>query len=183
MKSSLRVLLFILITSCGSEIKEENRKLVEAVDFKVKRIDHNHRIQIVEDDFVSGDSTFKVRGYMMEGRMQKLVGIIRTPHFERDDYFYFENNKPIFSGHMMNFMDERLAEEFKYYYRGNKIVESLFWEDHYEPGKRFPHEHFEEFEPDIDSLMQEEQSRLSFFMSKLNQEGFEIKHENDNVLN
>ena len=106
---------------------------MKAIDYKVKAIDHHHRIQILEDDFIVGDSTYKVRGYLSEGRLQKLIGILRTPHFERDDYFYFENNKPIFSGHMINFMDERLAEEFKYYYRGNKIVECLYWEDHYDP--------------------------------------------------
>ena len=49
--------------------------------------------------------------------------------------------------------------------------------------KRFPHEHFEEFEPDIDSLMNEETTRLNFFLSKLDQEGFEIKRENDNLNN
>ncbi len=183
MRSLITIGIVAFLVACSPEIKKENRKLVEAIDHKVKNIDHNHRISIIEDDFISGDSTFKVRGYLMEGRIQKLVGIIRTPHFERDDYFYFENNQPIFSGHMINFMDEQLAEEFKYYYRGNKVVEALFWEDHYKPGKRFPHEHFEEFEPDLDSLMREEQSRLQFFMSKLDQEGFEIKHENDNILN
>ncbi|MEM6831732.1 MAG: hypothetical protein AAF551_14575, partial [Bacteroidota bacterium] len=141
------------------------------------------RVTIIEDDFVVGDTTYKVRGYVMEGILQKLVGITHSPHFERDDYFYFENKKPIFSGHMINFMDEQLAEEFKYYYRKNTIVECLFWEDHYKPGKRFPHEHFEEFEPDIDSLMNEEEERLSFFMSKLDQEGFELKEENDNLIN
>lgn len=118
----------------------------------------------------------------MEGRLQKLVGITRTPHFERDDYFYFENGKPIFSGHMINFMDNKIAEEFKYYYRGREIVECLFWKDHYEPGKRFPHEHFEEFEPsNMDSLMRTENSRLTFFQKKLQEEGIEVKFENDNL--
>lgn len=157
--------------------------MVKSIDYKVKSIDHHHRIQIVEDDFVVGDSTYKIRAYMSEGQMQKLVGILRTPHYERDDYFYFEGKKPIFSGHMINFMDDRLAEEFKYYYKENKIVESLFWKDYYDPNKRFPHEEFEEFEPDLDSLMQEESGRLNFFLSKINQEGFEIKHENTNLNN
>jgi len=172
-----------LLIACSPEIKKENQKLVESIDYKVKSIDHHHRITILEDDFVRGDSTFKVRAYMSEGRIQKLVGITRTAHFERDDYFYFENEKPIFSGHMINFVDESLAEEFKYYYRGNTIEESLFWEDHYDPTKRFPHEHFEEFEPNLDSLMAEEQSRLNFFLSKLNEEGFAVKEENDNINN
>jgi len=180
---TLALTILIAVVACSTEIKKENRKYVEAIDYKVKNIDHNHRTTIVEDDFVAGDTTYKVRGYMMEGRLQKLVGITRTAHFERDDYFYFENRKPIFSGHMINFMDERLAEEFKYYYRDNGIVESLFWEDHYEPGKRFPHERFKEFEPDMDSLMSEENSRLNFFLSKLDQEGFELKEENDNLMN
>ena len=173
--------LVFILASCGSEIKKENRKLVEVIDYKVKSIDHNHRISIIEDDFIQADSAYKVRGYFNEGRLMKLVGIIKTPHFERDDYFYFENEKPIFSGHMMNFMDDRLAEEFKYYYQDGKIVESLYWEDHYKPGKRFPHETFEEFEPDMDSLMQEEESRMAFFISKLESEGFELKHINENL--
>lgn len=183
MRTLSSLITIALLAACSPEIKKENQKLVQSIDYKVKGIDHHHRIQIVEDDFIVGDSTYKVRGYMMEGRIQKLVGILRTPHFERDDYFYFENERPIFSGHMINFMDERLAEEFKYYYRGDKIVESLFWEDHYDPNKRFPHEHFAEFEPNMDSLMQEEQTRLAFFMEKLRTEGFEIKRENDNLNN
>lgn len=181
MKTTSIILFAALIVSCSQEVKKENRKLVEATDYKVKSIDHNHRIQIVEDDFARGDSTYKVRGYYMEGRLQKLVGVTRTDHFERDDYFYFERGKPIFSGHMINFMDDRLAEEFKYYYQGDTIVECLYWEDHYEPGKRFPHERFSEFEPNMDSLMNEEQSRLKFFLTKLEEEGFELKKENDNL--
>lgn len=182
----MRVLILVslvLTIACSPEVKEENRKLVEAINHKVKDIDHNHRVTIIEDDFVVGDTTYKVRGYVMEGILQKLVGVTRASHFERDDYFYFENKKPIFSGHMINFMEEQLAEEFKYYYRNRDIVECLFWEDHYKPGKRFPHEHFEEFEPDMDSLMVEENRRLDFFLSKLDQEGFELKEENDNLIN
>ena len=181
MKNLAIITLAFLIFSCGSEIKKENRHLVQAIDYKVKNIDHNHRVSIIEDDFVSADSSYKVRGYYNEGRLFKLVDIIKTPHFERDDYFYFENEKPIFSGHMMNFRDDRLAEEFKYYYQGEKIVESLFCEDHYKPGKRFPHETFEEFEPDMDSLMNEERTRMAFFLAKLEEEGFEIKHINENL--
>ena len=169
--------------ACSPEVKKENRKLVEAIDYKVKNIDHHHRIKIVEDDLVSEDSRHKVRGYMSEGRIQKWIGIIRTPPFERDDYFYVENEKPIFSEHMINFMDESLAEGFQYYYRGRTIVESLFWEDHYDPNKRFPHEHFEEFEPDIDSLMNQKQSGLNFYLSKFSKEGFELKDENTNLNN
>lgn len=178
---SILTIIAALIASCGSEVKKENRKLVEVIDHKVKSIDHNHRVQIVEDDFVEADSIYKVRGYFNEGRLMKLVGIIKTPHFERDDYFYFENGKPLFSGHMMNFRDDRLAEEFKYYYKDNQIVECLFWEDHYEPGKRFPHETFTEFDPNMDSLMNEEQRRMAFFLDKLDTEGFTIKESNENL--
>jgi len=170
-----------LLWACGSEVKKENRPLVKATDIKVKQIDQNHRISIIEDDFVQSDSVYKVRGYFNEGRLMKLVGIIKTSHFERDDYFYFENDKPIFSGHMMNFMDDRLAEEFKYYYKDGAIVESLFWMDHYEPGKRFPHETHKEFEPNMDSLMNEERTRMAFFLSKLEEEGFELKHLNEHL--
>lgn len=183
MKFSYILILVAFFLSCKPEVSKEFRPLVKAVDYDVRNIDHNHRVSIYEDDFVVGDSAFKVRAYYMEGILQKLVGITRTPHFERDDYFYFRGNKPIFSGHMMNFMDERLAEEFKYYYRDGKIVECLFWEDHYEPGKRFPHENFEEFDPNIDSLMREDKKRLNFFKKVIEKEGFEIKHENDNLSN
>ncbi|MEQ9468713.1 MAG: hypothetical protein RLN88_14990 [Ekhidna sp.] len=181
MKNVLILTIILLLAACGSEVKKENRKLVETIDHKVKNIDHNHRIKIIEDDFKSADSIYKVRGYFSEGILLKLVGIIKTPHFERDDYFYFENSAPIFSGHMINFMDDRLAEEFKYYYEGEKIAECLYWEDHYKPGKRFPHETFREFEPNMDSLMKEERDRMAFYLSKLNTEGFEIKHENENL--
>ena len=175
------IFILMLLASCGSEVKKENRKLVEAIDYKVKHIDQNHRVSIVEDDFVHSDSVYKVRGYFNEGRLMKLVGITKTPHFERDDYFYFENEKPIFSGHMINFMDDRLAEEFKYYYKQERIVECLFWEDHYKPGKRFPHETFKEFDPNMDSLMNEERTRMAFFLTKLEEEGFELKHINEHL--
>lgn len=183
MKNLTLLLLAFIVLSCGSEVSKEYRQLVSAVDHKVKSIDHNHRIQIIEDDFVSADSLYKVRGYFSEGRLLKLVGIIKTSHFERDDYFYYENNKPIFSGHMINFMDDRLAEEFKYYYspKTGIIEECLFWMDHYEPGKRFPHETFEEFSPNMDSLMNEERTRMKFYLSHLQESGFEIKHINENL--
>lgn len=184
MKPAITTFLALLILiSCKPEVSKEYRKLVNAVDYDVRNIDHNHRVSIFEDDFILGDSAFKVRAYYMEGQLQKLVGITRTAHFERDDYFYFRQSKPIFSGHMMNFMDERLAEEFKYYYQDGRIVECLFWEDHYQPGKRFPHEKFEEFYPDVDSLMNEDRKRLDFFQAKLLEEGFQVKEENDNLSN
>ncbi|MEM9895408.1 MAG: hypothetical protein AAF789_03490 [Bacteroidota bacterium] len=165
----------------GSEVRKEFRPLVHAIDLKVKGIDHNHRVQIVEDDYVHEDSVFKIRGYYNHGKLIKLVGITKTKNYERDDYFYFEANEPIFSGHMINFRDTQFAEEFKYYYKQGKVVETLFWEDNYTPGERFPHETFEEFTPDMDSLMKEEKQRVAFFVDKLDSEGMEIKRVNDNL--
>ena len=174
-------LALIFLFSCHSEISKSKQGLVSEVNKKVATIDHNHRVSIIDNDLVRGDSIYKVRGYYVEDDLIKLVGILRTPHFERDDYFYFEKNEPLFSGHMMNFKDDKLAEEFKYYYKGPRIEEALFWEDHYVPGQRFPHEHFEEFEPNQDSLIATEKSRLKFFLSVLNKEGHEIKHLNENL--
>ncbi|MFT7031015.1 MAG: hypothetical protein ACJA2C_002416 [Marinoscillum sp.] len=100
----------------------------------------------------------------------------------RDDYFYFENNAPIFSGHLVVSKDDQIASEYKYYYGEDGYVsEALFWEDSYTVGKRFPHEHFEEFNPDIDSLHDWEEKRLKFFLEYLNLEGFEIMHLNENL--
>jgi len=183
MKNLAIILFTFLFVACSNDIKKENRTLVKSIDRKVKNIDHNHRVQIIEDDFVNADSVYKVRGYFNEGQLMKLVGIIKTPRFIRDDYFYFENDKPIYSGHMINFIDDKLAEEFKYYYNhsGDSIVESLFWKDHYQPGKRFPHETFREFDPTFDSLMNEEKTRMNFYLAHLSQEGFEIKHSNENL--
>lgn len=183
MKPILSLTLIILLFGCKPEIKKEYQQLVKGVDYDVRMIDHNHRVSIVEDDFVLGDSAFKIRGYYMEGQLEKIVGITKTAHFERDDYFYFRNNKPIYSGHLVNLADEHLAEEFKYYYKDGRIVECLYWEDHYEPGKRFHHEKFKEFYPNIDSLMQLDKNRLAFLKRKLEEEGVEIKHENDNLSN
>lgn len=183
MKNLSLLLLLFFILACGSEVSKSKQPLIHAIDLKVKNIDHNHRVQIIEDDFVNADSLYKVRGYFSRGKLMKLVGIIKTTHFERDDYFYFENDEPIFSGHMINFMDDKLAEEFKYYYnpKSGIIEECLFWKDHYKPGKRFPHESFDEFEPDMDSLMSEERNRMQFYLSHLDEEGFEIKHINENL--
>lgn len=177
---SLLIVVGLTLSACHSEMARKG-KLIEEVDKKVSKIDHSHRMTIIEDDFVRGDSVFKIRGYYQDQELQKMVGIIMTPHFERDDYFYFENGQQLFSGHMMNFKDDRLAEEFKYYFKNGEIVNTLMWKDHYTPGKRFPHEHFEYFNPDLDSLMREEQSRRAFFLEKLKTEGIEIKAENDNL--
>ncbi|MFH6985074.1 hypothetical protein [Marinoscillum luteum] len=170
-----------VLVACDT-ISKEKRPLVASVNKKVGDIDANHRVRIIEDDFHSGDSIYKIRGYFMDESLLKLVGILHTSHVDRDDYFYFENNTPIFSGHLVVEKDGQMAYEYKYYYGpdGN-VEEALFWEDHYEVGKRFPHEHFEEFGPDLDSLKDSEESRLYFFLSNLDMAGFEIKHLNENL--
>lgn len=176
--------LFIIITviTACSEVSREKRPLVNKINSKVHDIDANHRVSIKEDDFHVGDSIYKIRGYFMDDILLKLVGVLHTSHLDRDDYFYFENHAPIFSGHLVVKRDDNLASEYKYYYGSDGYVdEALYWEDHYTPGKRFPIEHFEEFEPDRDSLREEEESRLLFFLSKLDMEGFEIRHLNENL--
>lgn len=177
------VYIFFLFTAIAcSDISKEKRPLVTSVNRKVSDIDANHRVNIIEDDFHSGDSIYKIRGYFMDGHMLKLVGVLRTPHIDRDDYFYFDRNEPIFSGHLVVEKDSKLASEFKFYYGDDGLVdEALYWEDHYEPGQRFPHEHFVEFEPDKDSLREKEEERLFFFLQAINYEGFEIKHLNENL--
>ncbi len=179
-------LLFYLIPlifwACNpSPVKKENRELVASINQKIARIDANHRVQIIEDDFHEGDSIYKLRAYYMDNYLVKVVSIMRTSNFEKDDYFYFDEHEPIFSGHLTNERDAHLAGEYKYYYRGGEIVESLFWEDHYIPGQRFPHEQFTEFEPNMDSLMEMERLRLQFCLMKLEMEGFEIRHLNEQL--
>ncbi|MEP0366802.1 MAG: hypothetical protein ABJN36_01745 [Cyclobacteriaceae bacterium] len=170
----------LLFVDC-SDVSREKRPLVNEINEKVRHIDANHRVQIIEDDFHQGDSVYKIRGYLMEGIMLKLVGVLNTPHVERDDYFYFENGAPIFSGHVVVSRDDHVASEFKYYYDSDGTVdEALFWKDVYERGKQFPHEHFQEFNPDQDSLKRSEDDRLAFFIEKLSMEGFEIRHLNEN---
>lgn len=182
MKNISTILILLFIASCSSSgVKNKNKHHLKAIDIKIKKIDHNHRIKIVEDDFVEENKMYKIRAYYSEGILQKLIGITKTPHFERDDYFYFENHHILFSGHMINMVDEHLAEEFKYYYFEGKIIETLRWEDHYKPGKRFPHEHFESFEPNMDSLVKSENNRLNFFLEKIDKEGFTLKKINDNL--
>lgn len=174
-------ILVAFTLSCGNEVSKEKRPLVNSTNRKVRHIDSNHRVEILEDDFHEGDSVYKIRAYKHDNDLVKLIGVMTTPHFEREDFFYFENNAPIFSGHLVNEKDDRLAAEYKYYYEGDQITEALFWEDHYTPGKRFPHESFEEFSPDIDSLMQTEKSRIDFLLTKIELEGFEILHLNENL--
>ena len=77
----------------------------------------------------------------MDEILQKVVGVLHTPTIERDDYFYFENHEPIFSGHVLVDRSTSTASEYKYYYGGDGFVdEALFWKDHYERGKQFFHE-------------------------------------------
>lgn len=167
-----------LFYSCSSEMD----KYVESVNLKAKEIDTNRRVEIKEDDYHHGDTIYKIRGYYMDDVLLKLVGITRTSHMERDDYFYFDHNgKPLFTGHLINKKDEHDAAEYKYYYQEEEIVASMFWEDHYKPGKQFPHEHFEYFNPSLDSLKKIENRRLTFFKQKLDSEGFEVQRENENL--
>ncbi len=177
------LLMIFLLTACGdsSPVRKENRPRVDAINKTVHLIDGNHRVQIIEDDFHEGDSIFKIRAYYMESELIKIVNILRTAHFERDDYFYFDDEEIIFSGHMWNERDQHIAAEYKYYYDDGKIFESLFWEDSYVPGQRFPHEKFAEFEPNVDSLISMEKDRLSFCLSKLAVEGVEILHYNEYI--
>ena len=169
MKSTAIAILacLLVLTACQNEVRKEMRPLVNSINQKIGHIDSNHRIEILEDDLHMGDTLMKIRGYTMDGKILKLVAVTTTPHHVRDDYFYFENEHVIFSGHLMNDKDELLAAEYKYYYEKDKIVESLFWEDHYEKGKRFPHEQFREFEPDMDSLLSSERERILYLTGKL----------------
>lgn len=172
----------LILFGCSSEVSREKRPLVNAVNEKVHDIDANHRVSIREDDFHQGDSIYKIRGYFMDKELLKLVGVLHTSHIDRDDYFYFQDMAPIFSGHVVVSKDDNIASEYKYYYGEDGYVdEALFWEDHYTPGKRFPIEHFSEFQPDRDSLRASEEERLFFFLSKLDLEGFEILHLNENL--
>ncbi len=174
----LTVFVLFLLWSCQSETD----RLVEAINFSAKEIDSNHRVKIMEDDFHEGDTIYKIRGYFMDGALLKLVSITRTPHFVRDDYFYFDHaGEPMFTGHMLNLKDEHDAAEYKYYYHNGDLIACMYWEDHYQPGKQFPHEEFKYFEPDKDSINRIENERLSFFLEKLNSEGFAVQEENENL--
>jgi hypothetical protein len=184
MKPSTTILLvaILFLSACTtSGIKKENEKTVELVNKMVDHIDSNKRVQILEDDFHEGDSVYKIRAYYYDDYLIKIVTVMRTSHFERDDYFYFENHEPIFSGHLVNEKDAHWAAEYKYYYEGGRIVESLFWKDTYEPGKQFPHERFRSFDPNIDSLMDKEKERLKFSLDNLALTNIEIRHLNENL--
>lgn len=172
----------ILFLGCQqTEISSEYKSLVKLINKKIDLVDSNHRVTILEDDFHEGDSIYKIRAYYLEDYLVKIVSIMRTSEVERDDYFYFDAHNPIFSGHLVNERNEHLAAEYKFYYDEGEVVESLFWKDSYIPGQRFPHEHFEEYTPDLDSLMVSEKNRLMFCLKKLEMDGFEIKHLNENL--
>lgn len=182
MKSCWLLLLSLVLVYCSSEVSQEKQHEVNVINTKVRHIDQNRRVSIIEDDFHVGDSIYKIRGYFMDEMLQKVVAILHAPNFDRDDYFYFENNHPIFSGHLLIDKTKSTAAEYKYYYNKEGYVdEALYWEDQYEYGKQFPHERFTEFYPDVDSLRKEEETRLQFFLEKLEMEGFEIRHLNENL--
>lgn len=181
----MRILLLmataLLLTYCASQVSEEKRPFVEAVNEKVGNIDANHRVSIKEENLHQGDSSYTIRGYFLEDNLLKLVGVLHTSVIDRDDYFYFENNAPIFSGHLVVQRENQKASEFKFYYGEDGFVkEALSWSDTYVPGERFPMEHFLEFEPNNDSLRSAEETRLVYFLTMLGMEGFEIKHLNEN---
>lgn len=182
MKSYFLLSLTLIFIQCSSEINKEKQHEMDVINTKVHHIDLNRRVSIIEDDFHVGDSIYKIRGYFMDESLQKVVGILHSPDFDRDDYFYFENHQPIFSGHLVIDKKNSRAAEYKYYYNNDGYVdEALFWEDQYEYGKQFPHEKFQEFVPDRDSLRDKEEMRLQFYLDKLDMEGFEIKHLNENL--
>lgn len=183
MKNISRLIVILLVfAACSSEVSKEKRPMVTLINKKVDDIDANHRVDIYEDDFHFGDSVYKVRGYFMDNSLLKLVGVLYAPGIERDDYFYFENGAPIFTGHILVNKNVQVASEYKYYFNElGQINEALFWKDQYTRGKQFPHEKFQEFEPDLDSLMEMEKQRLDFFLSKLDVEGFKVQNENENL--
>ena len=177
-----KVLLGALILAAITACETDTDKLVKSINHKADEIDANHRVTIVEDDFHKGDTIYKIRGYYMDDQLLKLVSVTRTSHFERDDYFYFDHaGEPMFTGHMLNLKDEHDAAEYKYYYHNGELFASMFWEDHYTPGKQFPHESFSYFQPDLDSLLAIEDERLTFFKEKLMSEGFSVQKENENL--
>jgi hypothetical protein len=181
MKIPVILLSIGLLMGCGNRISSENQALIDQTNRKITLIDQNHRVQIVEDDFHSGDSIFKIRGYFMDDELVKLVSVLNTPDMERDDYFYFDDNVTIFAGHLFNQRNKLHASEYKFYYNKGQIVQAYFWEDDYKRGQRFPHENFEIFEPNMDSLNRSEKQRFEYFISKLEMEGFEILHLNENL--
>ncbi len=176
------VVLFLIFSSCEEKLKNKAQHVVDKINEEVHNLDVRRRISIKEDDYIHGDTTFKIRAYSVDGILKKIVSVTYTAHFERDDYFYFDiHNHLMFSGHLMNEKDDHLASEFKYYYQDDEIVAAYEWEDHYKPHKPFPHEHFRLFHPNLDSLKDEDQKRLHFFIDKLDKEGYFIKFEKPNT--
>lgn len=85
-------ILIPLLATCTSEGSKEKKPLMENINKKVDDVDANRGVDIYEDDFHSCDSIYKIRGYFVNGKILKLY----SSGGERDDYFYFENNEPIF---------------------------------------------------------------------------------------
>jgi len=177
-----RFLPYILLLFIFEGCKSEKDKLEEKIEEKVKLIDFNRRVEIIEDDFKDEGVIYKIRAYVVDGVLLKIISVANSTAFEKDDYFYFENGEIIFSGHLYNDKSHSQASEYKYYYADGKIDHCMYWTDHYKPHKPFPHESFEPYYPDMDSLMNLERSRLAYFRQKLDIEGFQLKEEDENAL-
>lgn len=175
-------LIICLGYGCEEKLDSETQKKVDHINEKSHLLDIRRRISIMEDDFIHGDTTYKIRGYFLDGALKKIVSITFNTSFERDDYFYFnEHNKLMFSGHLTNYKGRHDAEEFKFYYDDSELIGAFKWQDHYDPHKPFPHEHFSVFHPNKDSLEQVENERLNFFKDKIYSEGFLLKREKPNT--
>ena len=182
MKNILYGCILVIVTACSS-LTQEEQDLIERINRDVHHTDVRRRISIVEDDYKEGEDLYKIRGYFADEKLIKIVGITRSVHGERDDYFYFNDEGGVyFTGHLMNDKDHHMAKEFKYYYENDDLKVALHWEDEYDPTKPFPHEHFEPFQLDWDSLLREENERIDFFKEKIYSEGFLLQRENPNLV-
>ncbi|MEQ9425931.1 MAG: hypothetical protein RJQ09_16015 [Cyclobacteriaceae bacterium] len=182
MRITFLLLSGLVFTAC-SDLSSDQQKLVETLDRQVHHHDLMRRISIIEDDFVEDGVSYKLRAYLSDDELIKIVGVTTSPHFERDDYFYFNHDGDlIFTGHLINDRDHHIAREFKYYYKDGEVALPLHWEGEYDPKKPFPKEVFTPFQLNMDSLNNEEKSRLAFFMDKIQTEGFLIKAQNDNIV-
>lgn len=186
MKKTLFALLsltvFFLVTSCEEKLDKSTQHKVDKINEKAHLLDIRRRISIIEDDFIHGDTTFKIRGYFLDEVLKKIVSITFNSKFERDDYFYFDShNELMFSGHLTNYKGRHDAEEYKFYYDKDGLIGAFKWQDHYDPHKPFPHEHFSVFHPNRDSLEKVEAERLTFFKDKIYSEGFLLKKEKQNT--
>ena len=182
-RNRICIIFFLLLSMACSDLTDEQQALIDRINREVHHTDVRRRISIVEDDYKEGENLFKIRGYFAEDKLIKIVAITRSVHGERDDYFYFDNNDNVyFTGHLVNDRDHHTAKEFKYYYENDDLKVALHWEDQYDPTKPFPHEHFEPFELNWDSLLTEENNRIAFFKEKIYSEGFTLQRENPNLV-